>query len=134
MEFTIKPVNPLLDFPTDKIPQIFTNWQTARKIDPKAPEIPDLKRMQEDMYSIVSAGLESPKLSRKSSDGIIVEDLFRDPAIGVKLYYAILEHSLNKFRGLRRVFFSIGIKLSELTLFASGMVSDLQHTSSAKAS
>lgn len=133
MVFTIKAVNPLIDFAADKIPQIFTDWVSARKVETKTPGAPEIKKLQEDMYPVIQAGLEKPKLHRKSEDGLTVEDLFRDPAIGVKLYYSILEHSLNRFRGLNRLFFSIGIKFSLLMLFASGMVSGLQHTSSPKA-
>lgn len=130
MEFTIKAVNPLIDFSADKIPQIFTDWVSARKVDPKVPDSPDIKKLQQDMYSVIQAGLDRPKLYRKSEEGLTVEDLFRDPTIGVKLYYAILEHSLNRFRGLRRLFFSIGIRFSRLMLFAGDTLSRLQVTSS----
>lgn len=134
MEFTIKAVNPLIDFAADKIPQIFTDWISARKVEPKTPEAPDLKRLQEGMYSVIQAGLDKPKLFHKSADGLTVEDLFRDPTIGVKLYYSILEHSLNRFRGLNRLFFSIGIRSSRLMLCAGDTLSRLQVTSSPKAS
>jgi hypothetical protein len=130
MVFVLRPVNPLLDFPTDKIPQIFTDWVSARKVEPKVPDTNDLKRMQQDMYAVIQAGLDSPKLYAKSADGITVEDLFRDPTIGVKLYHLILDHSLNRFKGLKRLFFSIGIKLALLTLYADDTVSRLQVTSS----
>lgn len=133
MEFTIKAVNPLVDFPPNKIPQIFTDWVSHRKPDPKA-EAPDLRRLQEGMYSVIQAGLDKPRLFTKSADGLVVEDLFRDPTIGVKLYYAILEHSLNRFRGLSRLFFSIGIRSSRLMLCAGDTLSRLQVTSSPQAS
>jgi hypothetical protein len=129
MEFTIKAVNPLIDFAADKIPQIFTDWVTARKIEPKAPDVPDLKKLQQDMYAVIQAGVDKPKLHKNSNDGLTVEDLFRDPTMGVKLYYEILEHSLNRFRGLNRLFFSIGIRSSRLMLCASDTLSALQHTS-----
>lgn len=132
MEFTIKAVNPLVDFAANNIPQIFTDWVSARKADPtKAPELPDIKKIQESMYSVIRAGLDKPKLFRKADEGLVVEDLFRDPTIGIKLYYAILEHSLNRFRGLNKVFFSTGIRFSRLMLSASGIPSALQVTSSA---
>jgi len=135
MEFTIKAVNPLVDFAANNIPQIFTDWASARKVDPaKTPETPDLKKIQESMYAVIKAGLDRPKLFRKPDEGLVVEDLFRDPMIGIKLYYAILEHSLNRFRGLNKVFFSTGIRFSRLMLCASGIPSALQVTSSAPAS
>lgn len=134
MEFTIKAVNPLVDFPADKIPQIFTDWVSHRKVEAKPLEIPDIKKIQQDMYAIIEAGVDKPKLYRKADDGITVQDLFRDPAIGVKLYYEILEHSLNRFRGLGRLFFSIAIRSSRSMLFVGDTLSLLQVTSSPKAS
>ena len=129
MEFTIKCVNPMVDFPADKIPQIFTDWVSHRKPDPKAAE-PDFRKIQEGMYAVIQAGVDKPRLFTKSADGLTVEDLFRDPAIGVGLYYAILEHSLNRFRGLNRLFFSIGIRSSRWMLCVGDTLSRLQHTSS----
>ena len=134
MLFTIKAINPLLDFSADKIPQIFTDFISIRKSDPHIISPEYIKKMQQDMHATIYAGVVEPKLSQNGSkDGNITpEDLFRDPSMGVKLYHEIVNHSLNKFRGLNKLFFSIGIKLSMLMLYASGMVKDLAHSSSKK--
>lgn len=133
MRFTIKKVNPFLDFPSDKIPQIFTDKQISQspRPDPNA-----YKMTFKNMIAFIEAGVVDPELipigvgDKKGKEaGITAEDLFRDPTLGIKLYHAIYEHSLNHFRGLKRVFFSIGIKLSILTMYASDMVSALQVTS-----
>lgn len=99
MRFTIRRLNPLLDFPSDKIPQIFTDFVSV-----KDKPILDPKKIQEDMYSIIQAGVVEPRLSQ---EGITPEDLFRDPEIGTGLYREIIEHSLNRFKGLKKLFFSI---------------------------
>ncbi len=118
MKFTIKRINPLIDFTSDKMPQIFTDILTNRKEDINKTKTPaDLIRAQSDMYAVIEAGVIAPPLvpigandQRGKEDGITVEDLFRDPEIGYGLYMEILNHSLNRFRGLKRVFFSIKTK------------------------
>jgi len=109
MRFTIKRINPLLDFHSDQMPQIFTDFVSARPsaLPTMTPET--IKKYQEDMYAIIRAGVVDPVLSK---EGITTEDLFRDMEIGTKLYQAILEHSMNRFKGLKKLFFSIKSKYS----------------------
>lgn len=106
MRFTIKRINPLLDFTSQTMPQIFTDFKSIKD----APTLNDptiQKKIQEDMYAVIQAGVVEPSLVKED---IKVEDLFRDPDIGVNLYREILEHSFNKFKGLKKVFFSITTK------------------------
>lgn len=118
MRFTIRKISPLLDFPLDKMPQIFTDFMSRRKVDKNAVLSPaELLKSQQDIYSIIQAGVVDPKLEpigigekRGKENGITVEDLFRDPDIGYGLYNEIMTHSLLRFRGLKSVFFSIKIK------------------------
>lgn len=130
MKFTIKRVNPLVDFTSDRIPQIFTDWQSVREI----PKSPDPTKHYEAMADVVQAGVVDPELSRNSDDGITVKDLFRDPVVGIKLYHEILSHSLNRFKGLSRLFFSTAIRLSLLIHFANDIPSGLQKWSSSRES
>jgi len=114
MRFTIKRLNPLIDFPVDKIPQIFTDYVSRRKVDPNHVQTPaELLQMQKDIYSIIEAAVVEPPLvpigsgeKRGKEDGITVEDLFRDAELGYKLYSEILNHSLFRFRGIKGLFFS----------------------------
>lgn len=120
MRFTIRRVNPIIDFPADRIPQIFTDFVSRRpKQEPSS--IPDIKKAQEDMYAIIRAGVVSPELSTDAKSGITVDDLFRDPTLGPKLYIEILAHSLNTFRGIRGFFLFHKIKLSFWMEWLRGM-------------
>lgn len=104
MRFTIKRINPLLDFTSDNIPQIFTDFKSIRD-KPSLENNPTLlKKLQEDMYAVIQAGVVEPSLEKGS---IEVDDLFRDAEIGIGLYQAILEHAFNNFKGLKKLFFSI---------------------------
>ena len=111
MRFTIKKVNPLIDFPPDKIPQIFTDFISRRKPPEKPTEI-EFSKAKNDMSAIIKAGIVSPELSNNEKEGITVDDLFRDPTMGPKLYIEIMSHSLNYFKGLKGLFFYQKIKLS----------------------
>jgi len=119
MSFVIRKINPLIDLPSDKIPQIFTEFQSRRPVDPnKIPTQQEIIRIQNDMKIIICAGVVSPHLVKTEEgdkhgkeDGLTVEDLFRDPSMGYKLYLEIFSHSLNVFRGLKGVFFSIRLRL-----------------------
>ena len=100
-KFVIRPVNVLSDFPPDKMPQIFTD--TTRKSAPNLSDPSVVKRIKEDMIAFVQVGLVSPS----KDDGITAADLFRDEELGLKLYYAIMEHSLFRFKGLKKCFFLV---------------------------
>ncbi len=104
MPFVIQRINPFLDFPSDKIPQIFTDYQSVRKLPTEQASPERVKRVQEDMYATIQAGVVEPALSKEN---ISVEDLFRDIDIGIGLYQSILDHSFNHFKGLKKLFFSI---------------------------
>ncbi len=107
MRFTIKKINPLLDFKSESIPQIFTDFSSI-KDKPVVANTPELiKKYQQDLYSVIQAGVVDPIISK---DHITAEDLFRIPEIGVELYRLILEHSFNQFKGLKKLFFSIKTK------------------------
>ena len=110
MRFVIRKINPLLDFPADKLPSIFT-VNRATPAHNNNPNI--LKKWQEDMAAVVQAVVVEPELvpvgkgeQRGKESGITVDDLFRDPEIGATLYREIIEHSLERFRGLSGLFFS----------------------------
>ena len=115
MTFVIKRINPLVDFPANKMPQIFTEMNmTRRPLNPNPSQL-EVKRQIQDMMTTIEAGVVEPELGPVGSKGkLTAEDLFRDPGMGLKLFHEILDHSLNNFRGLKRVFFSIGIRLSLL--------------------
>lgn len=119
-KFTIRRLNPVLDFPADKMPQMFTDFLSRRQIDPaRTPPIEELRRIQRDMYTVLEAGIVDPKLvpvasgpDRGREPGLTAADLFLDENIGYTLYLAILNHSLLRFGGFKGVFFSIVRRLS----------------------
>jgi len=109
-EFTIRRVNPFLDFDPDDMPQIFR--PVSRKKSPPPTDKPqkpeETRRALEDMASVLHAGVVSPRLvprgageSRGSENGITAEDLLRWDDVGSKLYSEIIALSLTKYRGLR---------------------------------
>jgi hypothetical protein len=131
MRFTIRRVNPMMDFPLDKVPQLFTEFQTSRKPDPtKPPTVEQVQAMRDMMFAYIEAGVVEPRLSpvgvgdkNGQEDGITAEDLCRDQDMGIRLYWEILSHSLNTFRGVKSLFFSIKQKflLSMLLRLGSGL-------------
>jgi len=111
--FTIRKINPLLDFKSDSMPQIFTSFISRRKVEPHT----DPAKAQADMMNVIEAGLVEPELvpigigeSRGKEAGITVEDIFRDEQTGIKLYWEIIQHSLLRFRGIKELFFWLLIK------------------------
>lgn len=126
MNFVIRRVNPLLDLPADKIPQFFTDYPFQQQ----AKDPLYLKRSLDNMMIYIEAGVVSPELApigkgdkNGKENGITAEDLFRDPEIGTKLYMAIMDHSLNKYRGLKGLFFSIKRKLWSFIIWHLSMES-----------
>lgn len=111
-DFVIRKINPLSDFPSNNIPQIFTSFISRRKAEPTSSlTMPQILKSIEDMKLIIQVGLVKPKLvTDNKEDGITIDDLFRDTDIVTKLYFEILTHSLNKYRGLSGVFFSAKIR------------------------
>ena len=126
MKFTIKKINPLLDFPSDKIPQIFTDYY-ARRQNPKDFSQEDLERLDENIKPILKAGIYKPdiipidKENRWKEKGLTIEDLFIDRELAYTLFGAILNHSLVQFKGFEKVFFSIRQKLMQLTAWLRGI-------------
>lgn len=118
-KYKIRKVNPLLDFTSENMPQIYTAYLSKRPVVSTEANltIQQLQRFQEEMKSVVVAGLVEPALVptgkgelRGKEDGITVDDIFRDEETAISLYLEILSHSLNRFKGLRGLFFSIKIK------------------------
>lgn len=118
-KFTIKKVNPFIDFPSDKIPQIFTDFISRRPIDTsKQPSPLETAKTYEYIKVILQAGVYFPKLvpsengdKRGKEGGITVNDLFIDEDIAYKLYLEIMTHSLNKFKGIKGFFLYQKIRL-----------------------
>jgi hypothetical protein len=130
MCFMIRRVNPLMDFPVEKVPQLFTEFQSARKPDPtKPPTIEQIKSMREQMMAYIEAGVVEPRLvsigigeKNGKEDGLTAEDLCRDQDMGTRLYWAILSHSLNTFKGIKGLFFSIKQRFLLFILLRIGTV------------
>lgn len=119
MAFVIRRLNPLIDLEADKIPQIFTDHLTSRRPE-SSSDLPEAaaKKLQEDIKSIVYAGVVKPDLlpigkaeERGHEKGITADDLFRDQEIGMRLYIAIIDHSMLMHRGMKGLFFSLIRKL-----------------------
>lgn len=133
MRFTIRKVNPLVDFSADKIPQIFADYVSRRQLPVS------IEKAQKEMYAMIEAGVIEPKLfpigigeNRGKEGGLTVEDLFRDFEMGQKLYLAILDHSLNRFKGIRKLFFSIKTKYLFWIALQKGMANLRQELHSAE--
>lgn len=112
-KFQIRRLNPLLDFSSSNMPQIFSSYQ-GRRAQKEDPSLDKMQRAQRDMYAVIEAGLVSPELvpvgkgdQRGKEDGMTVEDLFRDGDTGTKLYLEIMAHSLNRTRGIAGNFTSM---------------------------
>lgn len=127
--FVIRKVNPLLDFAEHNMPQIFTEYLSRRKPAEKAPNERSLQRTMADLKAMLSAGLVEPALvpvglgeTKGNEPGITVEDLLRDEDTAMKLYWEIVIHSLNRFKGLRGVFFSASLRLRLWTTLANATV------------
>lgn len=115
MQFTIRKINPLLDFPGEQLPQIFVSAPQKKMPETVAEET--TKRQIADMKMIVRAGVVDPPMSAAGKgeafgreSWLTVDDLFRDPEMGLRLYIEVMAHSLNHFSGLKGVFFSIKLR------------------------
>lgn len=116
-KFTIRRINPLLDFASDKIPQIFTSYYNRRG----TPEVTEAKKIREFVMSVVEVGLVEPPLSPRGKEGITVDDIFRDEELGNKLYFEIMFHSLLRFRGIKKLFFWIKTKYLLYIIYRKNM-------------
>jgi len=119
-KFVIRKLNPLIDFPDDKMPQIFTSFISRRKVDPeKQINEAALRKTYQDMKNVIEAGLVYPELS----ENLTIDDIMADYVLALKLYTEIVVHSLNMFRGLKGLFFSLKTKRLFYTTYASNMES-----------
>ena len=129
-KFTIRKINPIMDFPADKMPQIFTSFKSERKTEKSAFSA---TAIMEQMMRVIEAGVVYPPLvpigkgdKHGKEDGITAEDLFRDEESGVKLFQEIMLHSLNRFRGVKGVFFSLKNRLTFAINLAKNMATARQ--------
>lgn len=104
--FVIRRISPLSDFDGASMPQIFTDTTRGQKPDLSIPAV--AKRVRQDMYAVVQAGVVDPPLAGPGKPGLNVEDVFRDEEVGTKLYLRILEHSLFRLRPWQIPFFFLG--------------------------
>lgn len=121
--FKIRRINPLMDFPSGKMPQIFSSTPPGIKTRLDNPPADLAKKYQEDMYAVIEAGVLDPQIVpvSKREDGITAEDVFRIPEVGIELYMEIIEHSLLRMRGLSRIFFWLARTRLRYTLWRLGM-------------
>lgn len=115
MKFVIRKINPLVDFPVDKMPQIFSSFITRRKTTPEEQiNEATLRKSQDDMKNIIAAGLVKPEVTfepvKPKDNKIAIDDIMSDSVLALKLYTEIIVHSLNMFKGLKGVFFSVRTK------------------------
>lgn len=136
-QFRIKRINPLLDFTASNMPQIFSDFVSRRKPTEMTP-LEAYKKSREDMESVIVAGVVEPKIvpafkgvDRGKEEDITVDDLFRVPDLAQELYWEILAHSMNRFGGLRGVFFSITSRFRRSIALRRSTASVLATSSSA---
>ncbi len=133
LQFVIKRINPLVDFPDDRMPSIFTDKVKADQPE-NTPPLTNQKRMEElkeDVGMILSAGLVDPSVKNDQGIGdITIDELFLDPTACIKLYIEIMRNSIQALDWKQRVFFWIAAKSLFLTFFLSGTVRDLATYSS----
>lgn len=121
MKYTIQKINPVLDFPVNKMPQIFTDFQSKRKTDKVVMNEAVLRRNYEDMKSIILAGVVKPDLADT------IDDIMSDFTIALSLYIEVLTHSLNCFRGLKGLFFSTKIRRSMYISYQKNLTNSHQN-------
>lgn len=119
MRFIIRRVNPIMDFPAARVPQLFTDSPSIKMAEQSKSLTPlQIDNIRQTVLAYIQAGVVEPRLvpvgkgeNRGKEPGITAEDLFRDPSMGVKLYYKILANSLNVFSDTEGLFFSIRRRL-----------------------
>lgn len=128
IEFTIRKLNPLLDFEADEMPALFTDFVSRRKGDPdKAAETPyeTAKKSLKDIQLVLKAGIVEPKIvetkSESNPEAIRLDDICANMDTAFNLYVEILTHSLNRFKGVRGLFFSARTRLSLYTAFRKNL-------------
>jgi hypothetical protein len=125
--FTIRRLNPLLDFPGDKMPQIFTAMAPSRKpgVDKPVQAGPEkADKGLDELRLVLSKGVVSPKIGIKEGEGTLsADDLIRDEDTAGKLYIEIMAHSMKTFRGLKGFFLWARIRRSLYTAWAKSTAS-----------
>ena len=124
--FTIRKLNPLLDFPGDKMPGLFTDIPPSRRGKETVPVPGAESKTLDNMRLIISKGVVSPVIAMKedNSTAICVDDLFRDGDTAARLYIEIVAYSLTVFRGVRGLFFWAKIRQSLYTEWEKSMAQD----------
>ena len=108
--FTIRKLNPLLDFPPDRMPQVFAASYRENPGKPKKPVENEARRMVDDMMATIEAGVVEPKLTPLKAkntppNSITAKDIIYQQDVGARLYVEIVAHSLNRYRGFRGAVF-----------------------------
>lgn len=109
----IRKLNPMIDFRADNIPQIFTDYLSLRKTEPTKQSFPTAQKTLEMLKDVVSAGLLSVggvPFAKDNKDGLTIADIERNNDLLGGLYLEIMTHTLNRFKGIKGVFFSQKIK------------------------
>lgn len=109
-KFVIRKINPVIDFPSENMPQIFTALNGRRDISKAI----DPKVMLSQMMMITEAALIYPELvpvgkgeKNGKEAGITIEDIFRDQDVGTRLFSEVMIHALDRFKGLKSLFFCL---------------------------
>src|SRR3990167_10384988 len=117
--FRIRPLNPILDFREDNMPQVFAAYGSRRKTPEEPLGSEKLRRAMADIKATIEVGLVEPRLvpvgvgeAKGNEPGTTIEDVMRDQDTAGKLYWEIIVHSLCRFKGLRGIFFSARLRHS----------------------
>lgn len=126
--FTIRKLNPIIDFPADRMPQIFAEGNPSRRPVPTRPVPGTEQHAIEDMKLVLHKGVVSPAVSLKDdpSASITADDLLRQGDLGIRLYIEIIAHSLRAFKGLKGLFFWARTRRALYTVLDKSMASVLQ--------
>jgi len=123
-KFIIRKINPVMDFLPDNMPQIFSAMNGRRDMS----KVTDPKIMLDQMMRITEVAVVYPELvpigksdKRGKEDGLTIEDLFRDQEVGSKLFKEVMLHSLNRFKGIKSLFFYLKNRLIFWIASLSGM-------------
>lgn len=119
MKFIIKKLNPLVDFPSGRMPQIFTYFVSRRKAEEPVINEAVLRKNLEDMKAVIVAGVVRPEIGEK----IQIEDILANSVLALKLYTEIIIHSLNMFKGVKGLFFSVKTRRAFYTEYRKNMES-----------
>lgn len=110
--YRIRRINPLLDFNSNDLPQVFSTIVPGRRAVPPAT-FESMAQSQRDIALVLQAGIVEPPLVKvgvgaksNKEDGLTAYDLLRDFDTALKLYIEIVDFSMHRLCGLRGLFFS----------------------------